>query len=306
MSKKTILLTTATGTVGARMVTLLLDQGFHINALVRNTDSEAAQKLKVQGVTLFKGDFNDIPSIEAAAQGIFGVFVNAVSTMINMDEHTHNNNVITTARKAGAKVGVYMSVVSADHKDEFPRYGPEHPSYNYWEAKYRSEKDLQEAGFDHWTIIRPAVFLSNFLPPLGDILFPHLKKEHTLLWPSLKSENLFPLVDPLDIAKFCAAPFWDTDSFSGQSIDLTTEYVTFTDLADKITQITGISVKAEFVTPKAAAARGLPERPNEWEEWKEQTNFKIDMDHVKSFPVKLSSVDEFLEKHKDEFIKYLS
>lgn len=176
MSKKTILLTTATGTVGTRMVTLLQDQGFHVNALVRNPDSDAAQKLKDQGVTLSKGDFNNIPSIEAAAQGIYGVFVNAVPTMINMDEHKYNSNAITTARKAGAKVGVYMSVVSADHKDEFPGYGPTHPSYNYWESKYRSEKDLQEAGFDHWTIIRPTVFFSNLLPPLADILFPHLKK----------------------------------------------------------------------------------------------------------------------------------
>ncbi|KAJ2955896.1 hypothetical protein NQZ79_g8181 [Umbelopsis isabellina] len=306
MSKKTILLTTATGKVGTRMVTLLLDQGFNVNALVRNPDSEAAQKLKDQGATLFKGDFDNIPSIEAAAQGIYGVFVNAVPTMINMDEHKYNNNVITIARKAGAKVGVYMSVVSADHKDEFPGYGPAHPSYNYWEAKYRSEKDLQEAGFDHWTIIRPAMFLSNLLPPLADFLFPFFKKEHLLLYPSLRSETLFPMVDPLDIAKFCAAPFWDTDAFSRQSIDLTTEYITLTDMAEKITQVTGIPVKAEFVTQEAAIARGLPERPNEWAEWRDTTNFMIDMDHVKSFPVKLSSVDQYLEKHKDEFRKYLS
>ncbi|CAM0140800.1 hypothetical protein VKS41_008076 [Umbelopsis sp. WA50703] len=306
MSKRTILVTTATGKVGVNIVRLLLEQGFNVNALVRNPDSEAAQKLKEQGVTLFKGDFDDVPSIEAAANGIYGVFVNAVPTMVNMDEYTYTNNIIATAKKAGAKIGVYMSVVSADHKDEFPGYGPDHPSYNYWEAKYRTEKDLQEAGFEHWIVIRPAMFLSNLLPPLANFLFPHFQKEHSLLYQSPKFETLFPMVDPLDIAQFCAMPFWNPGAFSGQSIDLTTEYITLTDMAERITLVTGIPVKAEFVTREEVIARGLPDRPNEWSEWRDKTNFMIDMDVVKSFPVKLSSFDEFLARNKDEFIQYLS
>jgi NADPH:quinone reductase-like Zn-dependent oxidoreductase len=70
MSRKTVLVTTATGNVGSHVATLLLDQGFSVNALVRNPDSIAAQKLKEQGVSLFKGDFDVIPSIETAAEDV--------------------------------------------------------------------------------------------------------------------------------------------------------------------------------------------------------------------------------------------
>ncbi|KAJ2955719.1 hypothetical protein NQZ79_g8323 [Umbelopsis isabellina] len=306
MSKKTILVTTATGNVGGHVATLLLEQGFNVNALVRNPDSEAAQKLKAQGVTLFKGDFNDIPSIEAAAEGVYGVFVNAVPSMTNMDEYKHNHNIITAAKKAGAKIGVYMSVVMADIKDQFPGYGPENPSYNYWEAKSRTEKDLQEAGFDHWTIIRPAMFLSNFHTYIANYVWPHLQKEHKLVYPSLNTKASFPMVDTLDIGKFCAAPFWDIKTFDKQKIDLRTEDVTLTQLAEIVTKTTGIPVKAEFITREEAKTRGIPERATQWEDWRASTGYQIDAERLKTFPIKFSSVEAYFERNKDQVVQFLS
>jgi uncharacterized protein YbjT (DUF2867 family) len=306
MSSKTILVTTATGTVGSHVATLLLEQGFKVNALVRNPDSEASQKLKAQGVTLFKGDFDDVPSIEVAAEGIYGVFVNGIPTLTNMDEYKQNNNVITAARKAGAKIGVYMSVVMADLKDQFPGYGPEDPSYNYWEAKYRTEKDLQEAGFDHWTIIRPAMFMSNFNGRIANYIWPHLQKEHALVYPSTNTEGLFALVDPLDIGKFCATPFWDTKTFGEQIIDLSTEDITLTNLAEIITKATGIPIKAESITREEAKTRGIPERATQWEDWRASTGYTVDAERLKTFPIKLSSTEAYFERNKDKTIQFLN
>ncbi|KAJ2955720.1 hypothetical protein NQZ79_g8322 [Umbelopsis isabellina] len=306
MSKKTILVTTATGNVGGHVATLLLEQGFNVNALVRNPDSDAAQKLKAQGVTLFKGDFNDIPSIEAAAEGVYGVFVNAVPDLVNMDEYKHNHNIITAARKAGAKIGVYMSVVMADIKDQFPGYGPENPSYNYWEAKSRTEKDLQEAGFDHWTIIRPAMFLSNFHTFLANYMWPHLQKEHKLVYPSLDPNYSFSVVDTLDIGKFCAAPFWDTKTYDKQMIDLETEDVALTKLAETMTKATGIPIRAEFISREEAKGRGVPDAVFLWEDWQVDTGYQIDVERLKTFPIKLSSVEAYFERNKDKVMQFLS
>ncbi|KAG2171636.1 hypothetical protein INT43_008362 [Umbelopsis isabellina] len=304
MSKNTILVTTATGNVGGHVATLLLEHGFNVNALVRNPDSEAAQKLKAQGVTLFKGDFDDVPSIEAAAEGVYGVFINAVPS--NNDEFKHNSNIITAAKSAGAKIVVYMSVVMADRKDQFPGYGPENPAYTYWEAKAGTEKNVQEAGFDHWTIIRPAMFLSNFHSYIANFVWPQLQKEHKLVYPSLNTEGTFPLVDLLDIGKFCAAPFWDTKAFDKQMIDLRTEDMTLTQLAEIMTKTTGIPIKAEYITREEATTRGIPERATSWADFRASIGYQVDVEHLKKFPIKLSSVEAYLERNKDRVIQYLS
>ncbi|KAJ2955721.1 hypothetical protein NQZ79_g8321 [Umbelopsis isabellina] len=306
MSHQTILVTTATGTVGGHVATLLLEQGFRVNALVRNPDSDAAQKLKAQGVKLFKGDFDDVPSMEAAAQGIHGVFINNVPSMTNMDEYKQNNNIITAARKAGAKIGVYMSIVMADLKDQFPGYGPENPSYNYFEAKYLTEKALQEAGFDHWTIIRTAWFLSNFNGNNTKYLWPYLQKEHKLVYPSLKSDTQFPMTDPLDIGKFCATPFWKPQTFDQQIVDLKTEDVTLTKLAETMTKVTGIPIEVEFISQEEAKARDISIRPILWEMWRINTGFQVDVQRLKKFSITRSSVEAYFDRNKDQVVKFLS
>ncbi|KAG2171640.1 hypothetical protein INT43_008366 [Umbelopsis isabellina] len=276
MSKNTILVTTATGNVGGHIVTLLLEQGFNVNALVRNPDSEAAQKLKAQGVTLFKGDFDDVPSIEAAAEGVYGVFINTVPNFANMDEYKHNSNIITAAKKAGAKIAVYMSV------------------------------DVQEAGFDHWTIIRPAMFLSNFHTRLASYMWPLLQKEHKFVYSPLDLNYVFSVVDTLDVGKFCAAPFWDTKTFDKQMIDLRTEDVALSKLAEIMTKATGIPINAELVSREEAKTKGVPDAAYQWEDWQVATGYKIDTERLKSFPIKLSSTEAYFDRNKDKAIQFLS
>ncbi|GAB5587627.1 hypothetical protein Unana1_02527 [Umbelopsis nana] len=146
MSQKTIVVTAANGTVGSRLARRLLDQGLKVNALVRNTESKIAHALEQRGVKIFKGDFEDIASLEKASQGIWGVFINGFPVGGTLDELRHNTNVIKVAKEAGAKFGIYMSVIMAQRKDEFPNFGPQHVGYTYWESKYGTEKALQEAG----------------------------------------------------------------------------------------------------------------------------------------------------------------
>jgi hypothetical protein len=71
-----------------------------------------------------------------------------------MVEYRHNRAMsLLLPERQEPKLMFYMSVMMADRNDEFPGYGPGYPTHNYKEAESRTEKSLQEAEFDHWTII---------------------------------------------------------------------------------------------------------------------------------------------------------
>ncbi|KAI8579700.1 hypothetical protein K450DRAFT_174690 [Umbelopsis ramanniana AG] len=305
MTQKTILVTAANGTVGGSLVASLLDQGFNVNALVRNTESDTAREFEKRGAKIFKGDFDDIPSLQKASQGIWGVFVNAIPVHGTLDELRHNINVINAAKEAGAKFALYMSVTMTDIKDQFPNFGPQHPNYNYWQAKYETEKALERAGFDYWTILRPGVFLNTFCGPVATFLWPTFQKQHVILSPIPPSATQ-SLIDPDDIARYATAAFADPDTFNGQAIDLSGEEITLKDFAKLITDITGIDIKVEHLSREEAASRGVPEVINWWNDWKTALSYSIDYDRLEQFPIQRTTSEEYVKNHKDAIINFLS
>lgn len=106
MTSKTVLVTAATGTVGKLLVHVLLEEHWNVHALVRSPDSEVSQQLEALGAEVFKGDFNDLNSIRAAAQGTEGVFINTVPTMGSTMELTHVKNVIAACKAAGVNSAI--------------------------------------------------------------------------------------------------------------------------------------------------------------------------------------------------------
>ncbi|CAO3671080.1 unnamed protein product [Umbelopsis ramanniana] len=305
MSQKTILVTSASGTVGKQLARQLLDQGFNVNALVRNTESEVARDLEKRGAKIFKGDFEDISALQKASQGIWGVFVNSSPVQGTLDELKHNQNIINAAKEGGAKCGVYMSVIMTDRKDEIAGMGPENPAFTYWESKYGSEKALREAGFDYWTILRPSKFIDNYFGSRGDSLWPALVKKHILESP-LEPNLPQPYVVPESISRYAAAAFIDPSTFNGVALDLADAELAVEDVAKLITDISGIKITVEHISKEEAAARGLPSILTTGPGWIKELNYHVDFERLKEFPIKRDTVVEFMKKNKDFITGYLS
>jgi len=305
MSQKTILVTAANGTVGSSLAVLLLDQGFNVHAFVRNADSTTARDLEKRGAKIFKGDFSNISSLQKASEGIWGVFINAYPVNGTLDELTHNKNVIKVAKEAGAKFGVYMSVIMAGRKDEIPGMSPQHRSYNYWEAKSGSEKALQEAGFDYWTILRPGIFVSNFFGPLASYSWPTIQKEHLITSPFEPSYTQ-PFVDPEDISKFAVAAFANPDIFNGEAIELASEQISLKDFGASITDIVGIPITVEHISREEAISRGLPDYIAKWRDWVKALDYHIDYERLDQFPVKRHAITDYIKRNKEHIAEFLS
>jgi uncharacterized protein YbjT (DUF2867 family) len=75
MSKRTILVTGATGKQGGAVIDTLLASGatdITILALTRDAKSPAAAKLEEKGIKVVQGDFNDVPTIFANVKRVLG------------------------------------------------------------------------------------------------------------------------------------------------------------------------------------------------------------------------------------------
>jgi uncharacterized protein YbjT (DUF2867 family) len=304
-SSKTILVTTANGTVGSVLAHLLLDQGFKVNALVRNVESDVARELAKRGANVIKGDFDDIESLKKASEGIWGVFINGLPTFGTTKELEQNKNVINAAREAGAKFGIYNSAFMAERKDEFPNYGPEMQGYWYWESKYGTEKALKEAGFDYWTILRPGMFIASYFNQTGKYMWPAFQKERVLIT-SLDPSTTFSFTDTDYIGRFAAAAFADPERYTGLEVDVASEDITIAEYADKITETLGIKVEAIFLSKEEAAARGVPNRLNDWDGWRKSIGYELDYKRLDKFPVDRGTVSAYLQKNKKSFTEFLT
>ncbi|CAO3671084.1 unnamed protein product [Umbelopsis ramanniana] len=305
MSQKTILVTSANGNVSSRLARQLLDQGFNVNALVRNTESEVARDLQKRGAKIFKGDFEDIPSLQKASQGIWGVFVNSSPVQGTLDELKHNQNIINAAKEGGAKFGIYMSAIMADRKDEIPGMGPDYPAYTYWECKTGSEKALIDAKFDYWTIFRPSGFIDNFFGPLSGYIWPALQKEHRMVSP-LEPNVPQTYVVPENVARYAAAAFNDPGTYNGQAITIADEDIPVEHIAELITDIVGIKITYEHVSREEAFALGISPLLTMWQDWAKDINYHVDYERLKNFPIKRDSITDYFKKNKDLITKFLS
>jgi NAD(P)-dependent dehydrogenase (short-subunit alcohol dehydrogenase family) len=80
--KKTVLVLGATGRQGGATARHLLSRGWRVRAFARDRNKPAAQALHQAGAAVVQGDYDDRASLEAAMQGVYGVF----SVQASVDE----------------------------------------------------------------------------------------------------------------------------------------------------------------------------------------------------------------------------
>ncbi len=103
----TILVTGATGNIGAQVIQHLVNHGADVRALVRDPSKANFPA----GVAVVEGEFLDVDSLRSAFEGVSTLFLlNAVVP----DEFTQALIALNVARSAGIKRIVYLSVIHAD------------------------------------------------------------------------------------------------------------------------------------------------------------------------------------------------
>lgn len=296
--KGLVLVTGATGTQGGAAVQALLDAGFGVRALVRDATSAGAAALAGLGAEVFQGDYEDVPSIEAAVKGVQGVF------SVQMPPHPSDPDrevrtglrLLDAAILAGVDMYVHTSVARAGDHTQFVDWDSGRWWQRYWESKTEINDAVSQRGLKHWVILKPANIMENFLPPKVHGMYPSLAqgKLETAILP----ETRLDMVAAADIGAFAVAAFEDPARFSGHSIDLAGESLTMDEVASKLSSGTGHEVKVQSLTEEEALAHGISAGVISSQIWDNVEGYKVNIEAARKWGVQLTSFGDWVDEHR--------
>ncbi|WP_371483451.1 NmrA family NAD(P)-binding protein [Kitasatospora sp. NBC_00315] len=253
-----VLITGATGQQGGATVRALLATGIPVRALVRNPAADRATAVQALGAELVAGDLDDLDSVIRAAEGARAVFSVQMPDMNGRafeGEVAQAANLIEGARIAGVPQFVHTSVSGAGQHTSWVK-GPWAWLAPYFTAKAGIQDRVREAGFTHWTLIKPGFFMENFRPS-AEIMFPHGVAGG--LVSLLKPTTELSLVAVEDIGRTAAAAFAAPERFDRVELELAGDHLTMTDIAEVLSRNLGTELTAPDLTAERATAAGMPD-----------------------------------------------
>ncbi|MEU0135836.1 NmrA/HSCARG family protein [Streptomyces sp. NPDC006296] len=251
-----VLVVGATGRQGGATARALLAAGIPVRALVRDPAGDRPRAVEALGAELVTGDLEDRGSLTAAAEGARAVFSVQMPDLAGRGfegEVAQAENLIASARAAGVPQFVHTSVSGAGQHVSWVEAGS--PMEPYYTAKSGVQDRVREAGFAHWTLVKPGFFMENFLPS-EQIMFPRGLRGGLVTL--LKPTTWLSLVAVGDIGRTVAAAVADPERFSGIELELASDHMTMTDVAGVLARHLGTELTAPEMTPEEATAAGMP------------------------------------------------
>ncbi len=159
------------------------------------------------------------------------------------------------------------------------------------------EQAVEDAGFEHYTLLRPTFFMANFLAPKVQ-RYAEIRDQGS--WTtSMTPETQLPIIDHVDIAKFAAAAFQDPEKFHGRKLGLASDQMRVQEMLDQLAEAAGRDcIRAQFMTDEEIEAQAsMSGFSNSHRAL--QTAWKyVDMDELRAI-VPLTSFKEFLWREKE-------
>ena len=192
-----VLVTGATGNVGAHVVRALRGRGVAVRAFVR--DRDRAAHMLGEDVELAVGDFGDRGSLERALQGAQRMFLACSNTPAQVE---HECAAIDAAAAAGLERVVKLSG---------PAPAVDSPLvFDHWHGQI--EAHLKRSG-PPWVLLRPSAYMTNLLQHADD------GRAHGQLFaPAGAAEIAY--IDPRDVGEAAAAALTG-DGHDGRAYTLT-------------------------------------------------------------------------------------
>ena len=227
---RAILVTGATGRQGGGVIKHLLSRGWPgpVRALTRNPETARAKALAAAGVQLVTGDMDDRRSLDAAMQGVYGVYsVQDYWTVGAEREVSEGINVADAALSAGVRHLVFASVGGAERNS----------GIDHWETKWQVEKHIRARELPA-TILRPAAFMENYYIPAVE---KGLMKGR--LADPIRGDTPYQTIASDDIGKFAALAFERPDHFIGLELEMAGSELTNRQAATVFSRVLGHPVK---------------------------------------------------------------
>jgi uncharacterized protein YbjT (DUF2867 family) len=259
-TKRSVLVTGATGQQGGAVARALLSRGHRIKALTRKPDSDAARQLASAGAEIVAGDLGDTASVVKAAKDVDTMFLMGNSYEAGMEEETRQGILAADAAKA-AGIGhlIYSSVADANKKTGIPHF----------ESKYLVEQHVERLGIPY-TISAPVAFMENFVAPwsIGALS----QGTHAFAVPAKRP---LQLVAVADIGAFVAALVERREGVFGKRFDFAGDELSGEDQAKILSQAIGRPINYQEIP--IAVARQQSEDVALMFEWFDRVGYDVDI-----------------------------
>ncbi|MES0879818.1 SDR family oxidoreductase [Roseibium sp. SCP14] len=225
----TILISGATGTIGAELTRLLVADEVPVKAVSRSPDRSTKNLGKA--VEPVVADLEDAAALERAMTG--------VETLVLITPAAANAArqaacVIKAARRHGGRKIVRISAIKA---------APDGPTDNTRQHA-RTEADIIASGLDH-VILRPNYFMQNMFLAAEQVA-------KTQAFSFAAGQGRMGMIDARDIA-LCARRCIQTDDWNGQVLELTgPEALGFEEVAARLSELMGNQIRYEPISPQTA------------------------------------------------------
>lgn len=277
---KTILVFGATGQQGGAVAAQLLADGWQVRAFTRDPSGKAAQALAQSGAQLVAGNMEDRASLDAAIEGVYGVFsVQPPDWNPSESSAAHEirlgKNVAEAAKDAGVRHLVYSSVNGADKQSRFRHL-----------SKWEIETYIRTIGIPA-TILRPSGFMENYVSPMFGI-------QKGTLAEAIKPDVPVKLIAVDDIGAFGMLAFKYPDKFLGKTLEIAGDALTPPDMAAAVTRATGRQVN--YVQIPIETVRQQNEILARIYEWLNGEGYEVDFPALRRLHPGLMTFDTWLEK----------
>ena len=226
----------ASGSQGGEVLKLLQKQNKFKLRVLQRKESDFAKKVREEGVEVAIGDLYDEPSLVKAMKDVYGVF-SVLAISVNMkeeDEETQEKNIVSAAKKNDVQILIHVSVARAGDEESFVDWNDEDrtPVYHmYWKGKTRANNVVKNSNIPHWVIFKPAMMMDNFLKGRA-LIYPTLKEGY--IENNVKLDTKIDFICALDQGKFVADAFENIEKYDKKEIDLASQSLTLTEVADII------------------------------------------------------------------------
>ena len=217
------LVTGITGNQGGGVAGTLLERGYHVRGMTRDTGSESAQNWANLGAEMVYGDFTYHDSIESALKDADFLFINLQEQVPNYIDET--KFLLDAAKRAGVKHIMY----SSNRRSE-----PELPQSA---SKTEIERYLRASGSSYTTVRIPQM-MSNFVRErdMANVLRNGVTGRGT-------EGATFAYFAPDDLGLLAAAAIEDMDGWNGREVNLSGEEISDKDLAELLSELSGLEIK---------------------------------------------------------------
>src|SRR4028119_865958 len=278
-AQRLILVCGATGNQGGAVARSLLDRGFQVRALTRDSQKSEAQALADQGAEVVQGDMEDRSDMEQVLEGVYGIFSVQSFWETGYDREVQQGKTVADAVKAaGVQHCVYSSVGSAHRQTGIPHF----------DSKWEVEEHLRELDLPY-TVLRPVFLMQNWEmmrePILGGTLPQPLDPDKPLQHVAVE-----------DIGAFATTAFEHPDEWIGREVDIAGDEQTMPEIAETFGRVIGSEVDY-YQVPWDQFEEQMGEELAVMYRWFNDVGYEADTDALRREHPDLTTFERYLRSH---------